>query len=99
MSTVEVVVAIIVAIFGSGGFWTFLQCRREKKSALNAMVLGLGFSRLSEECKKYLDRGVITIKEFDSLTKYLFEPYKAMGGNGVAEALYDEVREILDRKA
>lgn len=92
----EIIVTIVVAIIGSGGFWTFLQTRREKKSGLTAMVLGLGFSQLLQECNKYLDRGYITVEELDSLTKYLFDPYKALGGDGVAEKIYNKVCQLPD---
>lgn len=95
MSTsIEMLVTIIVAAISSGGFWSFLQYYREKKSGLNAMVLGLGFSQLNEECNRYIDRGYITVDELNSLTKYLYEPYKALGGNGIAEKLYNKVIQL-----
>lgn len=90
----EIIVTIVVAIIGSGGFWSFLQYYREKKSGLNAMVLGLGFSQLNEECNRYIDKGYISVDELNSLTKYLYEPYKALGGDGIAEKLYNKVIQL-----
>lgn len=95
---IELIVTIIVAIIGSGGFWSFLTARREKKSALTAMVLGLGFSQLLQECQKYMDRGYIYPEELDSLTKYLYEPYKKLGGDGVAEKIYNSVMKLPNDK-
>ena len=95
----DIIMTIIVTIFGSSGFWLLIQKIVESRSASRKMLLGLGFARLSDECRKYLDSGKITINEFNSLTHYLYEPYKALGGNSVGEALYQEVKALLDKKS
>lgn len=95
----DILVTIIVTMFGSSGFWLLVQRLVDRKSATRKMILGLGFARLSDECKMYLDRGHITINEFNALTHYIYEPYKELGGNSVGDALYNEVKELLDRKA
>jgi hypothetical protein len=42
----------------------------------------------------YLDRGYILKDEYDDLVKYLYKPYSAFGGNGLAEKVFAEVKEL-----
>lgn len=69
------------------------------------MVMGLGFDKIKHLCTKYIDRyekdGTgLTAEEYKELRKYLYEPYKAMGGNGTAEKLMKQVEQIpIDEKA
>lgn len=42
----------------------------------------------------YLSRGYITIDEYEDLQKYLYSPYEAFGGNGMAEKVMKEVQEL-----
>lgn len=107
----EIVTGIVIAIFGSTGFWAVVQLliqnRMEKKKAevekktdtrLNDMVLGLGYDRLIHQCHKYLERGYITVDELEDLTKYLYNPYRALGGNGTAELLFNKVSDLPNKE-
>ena len=91
MSKAEIVVAIIVAAFGSTGFWTFIMRYMDSKSATREMLLGLGRKILKEECSEYLARGWISIEELADLEKYLYTPYRKLGGNGTGEILFNKV--------
>lgn len=88
----DVATTIILSIFGSTGFWALVQRQMDKKSASREMILGLGYDRLMHQCHKYIERGYITVDEFEDLTKYLYNPYINLGGNGTAKALYDKVK-------
>ena len=94
MGTSEIVVTIIVAIFGSSGFWLIVQKIIERKSALRQMVFGIGYERLVSACRKHIKAGFITVEEIEELDKHLFQPYKQMGGNGTAELLMEKVRKL-----
>lgn len=90
-------ITILVAIFASSGFWTLVQAiytaRHKAKSAEVQMILGLGHDRIYELCKEILRKGEITHEEYDNLL-HLYEPYKLLGGNGTAEKMMIEVKEI-----
>ena len=58
------------------------------------MILGLGHIKIIEVCEKYIERGYITQEEYDSLYNYLYTPYKELGGNGTAERLVQEVKQL-----
>lgn len=90
----NILVAVLLTLLASSGFWAFVIAVLEKKSARNRMLLGLGHDRIVFLCMKYLEKGEIAQGEYENLNKYLYEPYKKMGGNGTAERLMIEVNKL-----
>lgn len=90
----NILVAILLTLLASSGFWAFVMSRTERKSAKNKMLLGLGHDRIMYLGMKYVEKGEITQGEYENLNKYLYEPYKKMGGNGTAERLMQEVNRL-----
>lgn len=88
------VITILVALLASTGFWAFMTQVWDKKSAKSKMLLGLGHDRIMSLEMQYIERGRITQSEYENLRKYLYEPYKKMGGNGTAERLMKEVDKL-----
>ena len=90
----DYIVPIAVALLGSG-LWTalfdYLKGKRNKKTAEQEMILGLGHDVLCNKIQRYLDRGWISISELEDLDTYLFQPYKRMGGNSTGDRLYAEL--------
>ena len=62
------------------------------------MIKGLGHSKIMETGMIYINRGWITKDEYEDLYTYLYEPYKALGGNGSAERIMEEVRKLPIKK-
>lgn len=91
-------ITIIVAVFASSGFWLFIQTvytsRKKKKSAEDRLLMGIGFSKISDLGMRYIERGWVTRQEFQDLEHYLFEPYKEMGGDGTADRIMEQVRKL-----
>ena len=98
----EYIFQTVAAIFASVGFWTFINnvwsARKERKSETAKMLLGLGHDRIYELSNCYIERGWISTDEYENLVKYLYEPYKKLGGNGTAERLITEVNKLPLRK-
>lgn len=94
MNTAEIIIAIVVAIFGSTGFWSWLQNRNRKKSAEARLLMGIAYSEIINRCNVYLERGYLETNEFHELEHYLYKPYQEMGGNGTAEKLYNDVSKL-----
>ncbi|MBO7450918.1 MAG: hypothetical protein J6U54_11185 [Clostridiales bacterium] len=88
------VVTIVCAIFSSTGIWALIQRRAEKKDAKTQMILGLGHDRIIHLCKFYIEQGWISADDYENLHEYLYRPYEAMGGNGTAKRLMDEVTKL-----
>lgn len=94
METKAFIIAIVGAVFASGGFWAFVQFVVERKltrkSAENKALLGLLHDRIYALCNVYIERGYITANEHRNLMA-LYEPYANLGGNSTAKALKEEV--------
>ena len=98
MNTGEFILAVAGIVFASTGFWTFLinviQNKTKKNDALTQIVLGLAHEKIIELCLNYIKRGSITDDEYNDLVKYLYKPHVALGGDGTAEKLMDEVKKL-----
>lgn len=94
MDTKTIILTIVSTLLASAGFWAFITNVVDKKSARSKMLLGLGHDRIMYLGMKYIERGKITQGEYENLYKYLYEPYKKMGGNGTAERLMEEVKKL-----
>lgn len=91
---VQTLVTIVCAVLASSGFWTFIIKKNEKNDASKKMILGLGHDRIISLGMVYIERGEITQSEYENLHKYLYEPYKLMGGNGSADRVMREVEKL-----
>lgn len=89
-----VLVTAICSIIASSGFWAFLLNRSEKKDLKTRMLVGLGHDRIVYLGLKYIERGWITQDEHENLHDYLYVPYAALGGNGSAKRIIDEVNKL-----
>lgn len=81
-------------IFASAGFWSFISRWLDKKSANTRATLGICYLGVKMSCKMLLAKGWATTDEIEDIEKYIYEPYKSLGGNGSAERLMNKVREL-----
>lgn len=91
---ISMIVSIVCAMLASTGLWTLIQKRMDKKDAKSKMILGLGHDRIVELGNEYIRKGYITVDEYENLHDYLWKPYAAMGGNGSAKRIMDEVNRL-----
>lgn len=89
-----IIITFLSTLLASTGFWALITKLVDNKSAKTKMILGLGHDRIMSLGMKYIERGEITQSEYENLHKYLYEPYKKMGGNGSAERLMQEVNRL-----
>lgn len=92
--TIDMFITILISVLGSSGLWAYIQTKYQNKDTKTMMLLGLGHDRIVYLCSKYLEKGFITYEEYENLYEYLYKPYKALGGNGTAERLMDEVKKL-----
>lgn len=90
----QMLITILCSVIASSGFWAFIMKLSEKKDVRTKMLIGLGHDRIMYLGMKYIERGEITQSEYENLHKYLYEPYKEMGGNGSAERVMREVDKL-----
>lgn len=95
---IDIIVTLAVAVFGSTGFWSWIQSRRSKKTAEARLLMGLAYSEIIRRSEEYIERGYIETDEYNELNRYLYQPYREMGGNGTAEKLMTDVQKLPTRK-
>ena len=91
------VITLLVGIFGSTGFWIFIQNRKSGKSLERKIILSVTFLGVKMSCKALLERGWADTEEIEDIEKYLYEPYKDLGGNGTAEMLMNKVKSLPNK--
>ena len=91
---VSTLVTILVTIIASGGFWTHLQRKGERKSATTKLLLALAYNQIVTDGMVYIERGWLTKDEYDDFMRYLWKPYSEFGGNGIAAKIVEEVRKL-----
>lgn len=85
---------VIASVGSSVGFWTFFSRKRDKKSATTKLIRGLVKQKIIERGSGYIERGFITSDEYEDFTEDLYKPYREVGGNGLAERVYNEVNAL-----
>lgn len=94
----QVFVTILCAIIASSGFWAFVQRKSDKNDAEREMLVGLAHDRIVYLGNVYVERGYITLDEYENLHDYLYVPYDKLGGNGSAKRVMGEVERLKIHK-
>ena len=94
MKWYEVVTTVVVAILASNGLWGFVARLIDKFSGKDKLLMGLAYSEIINRAEQYISRGYISTDEYNELNRYLYEPYKKMGGNGTAARLMEKVEKL-----
>lgn len=93
----ENITTIILAIFASTGFWSFISqiasAHKRKKTPQEQMIMSLGRDRLLYLSKAYLTKGYIPDDEYDNF-KLMGEAYIAMDGNTSVKRKYLDAIEL-----
>jgi hypothetical protein len=94
----EVWIRVLTIIFGSTmgstGMWAFIRSRDTKRAATTRLMMGMARETITSHGMAYIERGYITNEEYDELDKYFLKPYMALGGNGTAQRIMDEVSRL-----
>lgn len=88
---IELVVTVFVAVGASSGFWAYMEKRSNRSDARTQLLLGLAHDRIVFLGMNYIERGWLTHAEYDDFNTYLYVPYSAFGGNGLAKKVFDQV--------
>ena len=94
---VDIILAIVSSLLASSGLWAYVFKKLNNRDAQNDMLIGLGHDRIMYLGMHYIKQGWISSDEYENLSKYLFEPYRALGGNGSAERIMKEVDKLTIR--
>lgn len=94
----QTIISVVIALIASGGFWTFLSKKADKKDLQTKMLIGLGHDRIMYLGRQYLKQKYITPDQFENLYEYLYKPYEMMGGNGSAKQIMEKVKQLPMRE-
>lgn len=93
----DMIVALITAVscvIGSSGMWAYFTKKTGSHTARDRLMMGLAYEKIVTLGVSYIQRGYVSKDEYEEYLKYFVEPYKAMGGNGVAERIATEVASL-----
>jgi hypothetical protein len=82
------------SVLASSGFWAYMQHKDNNRDARTRLMMGMAYDKITTLGLTYITRGSITMDEFEDFRKYFYEPYEALGGNGVAKRIMRRV-EVL----
>lgn len=97
----QMITAIVASVFASTGFWAFVTAIIQKKdkkndvvSAEGKMLRGLAHDRICYLGEVYINQGWVSKDDYENLHDYLYVPYTALGGNGTAKRIMQEVEKL-----
>lgn len=90
----QVLVPVATAFIGSSGAWAYFKSQDKTKKATAKLLMGLAYDKLMSKGVRYIERGYVSKDEYEEFEKYLYSPYKDLGGNGVAERIAQEVSRL-----
>ena len=88
------VITVLTSVIASSGFWAFLQRGRALGDARTSLLMGLAHDSIISTGTRYIERGWVSYDEYDDFIKYLWKPYQAFGGNGMAEKIVAAVGDL-----
>lgn len=91
---VQALMTAVAAVLASSGFWAYMQRKDVMRTQNGKLVMGLAYDKIISMGMQYIERGWITKDEYEDYRKYLYDPYKALGGNGVTERIMGEVANL-----
>ncbi|MBR5180097.1 MAG: hypothetical protein IKW90_15070 [Lachnospiraceae bacterium] len=92
---IQTLLTILCSVLASSGVWAVVLKLMDRKDVKTQMLIGLGHDRIMYLATAYINRGSwITTEEYENLVDYLYKPYEAMGGNGSAKRLVDEIKKM-----
>lgn len=90
---VEYTNPLISAFFGAPGLWAFIKSKTDRNNTEQDMLLAVSKNQLISLGRTYLDRGYITMDEYEEFERE-YKLYSSMGGNGLARRVFKQVDDL-----
>lgn len=94
MNWLQVALVAAGSVVASSGFWAYVLRKSDRMDAKTRLTMGLAYIELLTLGANYIQRGSITRDEYEDLRHYFYDPYKELGGNGVAEKIMKQVEDL-----
>ena len=80
-------------LLGAPGMWAFVKAKTDHKTSERSLLLGVSKNQLLSLGRIYLDRGYITMDEYEEYEAE-YKLYSALGGNGLARRVFKQVDDL-----
>jgi len=91
---IQVLVAVVTTMIASSGFWAYLMKRSSKNDATTRLLMGLAYDKITYLGMRHIENGSISNDEYNDFRKYLYDPYKELGGNGTVDRIMQGISEL-----
>lgn len=83
----------VTTLLGSSGIWMWAKTKSDRKNSEHELLLWVSKNQLITLGRIYLDRGYITMDEYEEYEAE-YKLYTALGGNGLARRVFKQVDEL-----
>lgn len=83
----------VTALLGGSGIWAWLKTRTDRNDSEDELLLQVARNQLVSQGRSYLDRGYITMDEYEEYESE-YDIYSRLGGNGLARRVFKQVDEL-----
>lgn len=90
----QLVLASATSVLASSGFWAWAQSRSRTKTNTDKLLMIIAQQHIRTQGMRYIQRGWISNDELDDFQTLWYDPYVALGGNGVATRIMEDVRRL-----
>jgi hypothetical protein len=91
---IQTIITIAVALISSSGVWGLFNLAIQKKNDTTRLMIGVAQHLIVRESHRLLEQGHMTTDDYRNIRKGLYEPYKQLGGNGLAEKMVNDVEKL-----
>lgn len=89
----ELATPAVTALLGGSGIWAWLNTRTDRNDSEDKLLLQIARNQLVSQGRFYLDRGYITMDEYEEYESE-YDIYSRLGGNGLARRVFKQVDEL-----
>lgn len=84
---------LITTVLSGPGIWAWAKTRTQHKDSEGKLLLQVAKSNLVAQGREYLNRGYITMDEYEEYES-VYKVYCDLGGNGLARRIFEQVDDL-----
>mgnify|MGYP000957271413 CR=1 FL=1 len=84
---------LITTVLSGPGIWAWARTRTARNNSEDRLLLVVARTQLIEQGREYLNRGYITMDEYEEYEDH-YKLYSDLGGNGLARRIFEQVDEL-----
>ena len=84
---------IVTTLLGGSGVWAWAKSKSDRTNNEHELLLGVSKNQLIALGRTYLDRGYITMDEYEEYEAE-YKLYSNLGGNGLARRVFKQVDDL-----